>query len=169
LPKNFLIYVKEHPRQFDNSTPDLRKVHSRSPYFYKQIRKLPNVRLINIDYSSEELINNATIVATITGSSGWQALKNGKPIFLFGHPWYSSCLGTFVIKNSIDVLNAFVEVEKLNCQLITKEVEIFVNRINPHLVDSYTGINDINGNSPKLDLISEKFCIKLYTYAIQNG
>lgn len=167
LPRDYMIYVKEHPRQFDNFTPDLRKVHSRIPEFYKEINKLSKVKLINIDFNSFELINNARIVATITGSSGWQALKNGKPIFIFGYPWYSSCFGTFVIKNSIDVINALVEVDKLNSHLITKEVEIFVNSIKPYLVDGYTGIKDINGMSPNLDLISEKFSTKLHSYALQ--
>ena len=109
-----MIYVKEHPRQFDNSTPDLRKVHSRIPDFYTKIKKLSRVKLINIDYNSTELINNASIVATITGSSGWQALKTGKPIFIFGYPWYSSCFGAFVIKNSNDIVNSFKEIKKLN-------------------------------------------------------
>ena len=165
LPKDYMIYVKEHPRQFDNSTPDLRKVHSRNPDFYTQIKKLNNVKLINIDYNSAELINNASIVATITGSSGWQALKTGKPIFLFGYPWYSSCFGVFVIKNSNDILNSFNEITKLNSNIISKESFNFINRIRPFLIDGYTGIKGINGEEPNLNLIAEFFSSQLYSFA----
>ena len=162
-----MIYVKEHPRQFDNSTPDLRKVHSRIPDFYTKIKKLSRVKLINIDYNSTELINNASIVATITGSSGWQALKTGKPIFIFGYPWYSSCFGAFVIKNSNDIVKSFKEIKKLNNYIISNEVENFINRIYPYLIDGYTGIKGVNGEEPNLDLLAESFSKKLHSYAIQ--
>jgi len=167
LPEDYMIYVKEHPRQFDNSTPDLRKVHSRIPDFYTKIKKLSRVKLINIDYNSTELINNASIVATITGSSGWQALKTGKPIFIFGYPWYSSCFGAFVIKNSNDIVNSFKEIKKLNNYIISNEVENFINRIYPYLIDGYTGIKGVNGEEPNLDLLAESFSKKLHSYAIQ--
>ena len=166
LPKGCMIYVKEHPRQFDNDAPDLRKVHARVPEFYTQINKLLNVKLINIDFNSDQLINNAMIVATITGSTGWQALKKGKPIFIFGYPWYSSCFGTYVIRSSSDITNALVEIAKLNNQIISNEVERFINRINPYLVDGYTGINDTKGNRPNINLISKLFINKLHSFAL---
>lgn len=167
LPKDYMIYVKEHPRQFDNSNPDLRKVHSRFKQFYAAIHSMHNVKFINIDYNSDALINSATIVATITGSSGWEALKKGKPIFVFGYPWYSSCFGTFVIKNSNDIIKALVEIDKLNNHIICKEVDKFIEKINPYLVECFTGIKDSNGTTPNIDLISQLFINKLYSFSLE--
>ena len=95
--------------------------------------------------------------------SPWPVL----PIFIFGYPWYSSCFGAFVIKNSNDIVNSFKEIKKLNNYIISNEVENFINRIYPYLIDGYTGIKGVNGEEPNLDLLAESFSKKLHSYAIQ--
>jgi capsule polysaccharide modification protein KpsS len=114
LPKGYLIYVKEHPRQFDNATPDLRKTHARNYNYYNQLNEIQGVKLVDLRIDSEILIKNACLVATLTGSSGWQALKMNKPVFVFGHPWYESCFGVFNISNSNDIKKAFGVIQNLN-------------------------------------------------------
>ena len=100
LPDGYVIYVKEHPRQFDNATPDFRKTHARNFNFYNTLNYLHGVKLIDLRVDADILVKNAIIVATLTGSSGWQALKLNKPVFVFGHPWYEPCFGVFKISNS---------------------------------------------------------------------
>ena len=34
-----------------------------------------------------KLIDKCKAVATITGTSGWEALIRGKPVLHFGYPW----------------------------------------------------------------------------------
>ena len=68
VPDDWIIYVKEHPNQFNP-------------------RKLSNA-----NFPSDDLIHHAQLVATITGSIGWESLSAGKPIIAFGSAYYKSCL-----------------------------------------------------------------------------
>ena len=84
LPKGFKIILKEHPAQnIDNTL--------RSDFFYKRINNLPNVYFTNVNDNTFNLIKNSKIVATITGTAGWEALKFQKPVITFGLAWYN-CL-----------------------------------------------------------------------------
>lgn len=87
-PKDWKIYVKEHPHQFfiyEKSEYFLKNAHYfRTPRFYKTLKMLKNVELIDIQTSSNELIANASAVASISGTSLIQAAINNKPIIIFG-------------------------------------------------------------------------------------
>ncbi|MBQ8476291.1 hypothetical protein IJ531_04430, partial [bacterium] len=66
IPKDWKIYVKEHPAEFD--------IYKVAPYFYRnieyfrsgdfyyQIKKLKNVEMIDIDVNSSLLLENAQSV-----------------------------------------------------------------------------------------------------------
>ena len=66
VPPNYLIYVKEHPRQYSDNFPDLRKIHFRDKKFYLDIEKLNNVKLINMNSDSDELIKNSKLNISCT-------------------------------------------------------------------------------------------------------
>jgi hypothetical protein len=166
LPKGYLIYVKEHPRQFDNATPDLRKTHARNYNYYNQLNEIQGVKLVDLRIDSEILIKNACLVATLTGSSGWQALKMNKPVFVFGHPWYESCFGVFNISNSNDIKKAFGVIQNLNKNEIIDGVNIFIKSLEANLVDGYTGIKNPNGEEVNFQTIAEPFSEKLYNYSM---
>jgi hypothetical protein len=166
LPKGYLIYVKEHPRQFDNATPDLRKTHARNYNYYNQLNEIQGVKLVDLRIDSEILIKNACLVATLTGSSGWQALKMNKPVFVFGHPWYESCFGVFNISNSNDIKKAFGVIQNLNKDEIIDGVNVFIKSLEANLVDGYTGIKNPNGEEVNFQTIAEPFSEKLYNYSM---
>ncbi|MBD5165944.1 hypothetical protein [Helicobacter sp.] len=88
LPKNWKLYIKEHPSTFfcyDTNDYFLKNIHYfRSPYFYKQIQLLPNTCLISIEMSSNILIQNAKAVASICGSALLESIMIHKPIIIFG-------------------------------------------------------------------------------------
>jgi hypothetical protein len=82
LPKGFKIILKEHPAQnIDNIL--------RSNFFYKRINNLSNLLFTNVNDSTFDLIKGSKIVATITGTAGWEALKFKKPVITFGLAWYN--------------------------------------------------------------------------------
>ena len=82
LPKGFKIILKEHPAQnIDNIL--------RSDFFYKRINNLSNVLFTNVNDNTFDLIKGSKIVATITGTAGWEALKFKKPVITFGLAWYN--------------------------------------------------------------------------------
>lgn len=80
LPVGMYLYVKEHP--------DMAPYRTR--LFYKELKKIPNVRLIDPQISGFELEKNAQIITTISGSAGWEGALLGKPVIAFGESYYNS-------------------------------------------------------------------------------
>lgn len=100
IPNKYTILVKEHPRQLEKLDALL---HFRGINFYNKIKKIPNIKIISITSKTDELLENSIAVATGTGSIGWMALKKGKPVILFGKPWYSKCYGIIDMNLSFDI------------------------------------------------------------------
>ncbi|MBI4093518.1 hypothetical protein HY417_01010 [Candidatus Kaiserbacteria bacterium] len=80
LPVGMLLYVKDHPQM----TP------FRPRRYYKELKKIPNVRLLRPELSSFSIVPHAKLVATITGSVGWEATLLGKPVITFGRVFYNA-------------------------------------------------------------------------------
>ena len=91
LPVNYFLYVKEHPGQS--------KKGWRSKDFYQKIIEMPNVRLIHYSISSEDLIRNASLVMTITGTAGLEAMFEQKPAIIFARTIYSDLPSVQIIQN----------------------------------------------------------------------
>jgi hypothetical protein len=79
MPLHFKLYVKEHPIM----------VGYRTHRYYRELKKIPNVKLMNPSTSSFDLIKNAKLIATITGTVGWEALIFKKPVITFGDIFYN--------------------------------------------------------------------------------
>ena len=80
LPAGVVLAVKELPGT----------TARRPREFYRQLRDLKNVRLIDMDESGVSVVRAATAVATITGSAGLEGALMGKPVLLFGrHALYN--------------------------------------------------------------------------------
>jgi hypothetical protein len=80
LPMGMLLYVKEHPGM----------VVFRPRAYYKRLKGIPNVRLIDPATSSFELIRHAKLVTTINGTPGWEAVLLQKPVITFGEVFYNA-------------------------------------------------------------------------------
>lgn len=102
LPMNYKLYVKEHPAMFGY----------RTRYFYKQLKKIPNVKLINPQEFSFPLIQKAKLIITIAGSAGWEGVLLKKPVITFGNtffnilPMVKKCLSIedlpYLVKNQLE-------------------------------------------------------------------
>lgn len=95
VPDRWMIYVKEHPRQFQLCEP--RKKGARLISDYNKMLSYRNVRLVGVKEDSNKLIKNCVSIATITGSSGWEGMLQGKQSLIFGNPWYSACQSSYYI------------------------------------------------------------------------
>lgn len=99
LPQDWEIYVKEHPTQW------LVGGNRYSPYrpkdYYSSLARFPSVRLIPINSDSFELIRKAKVVATISGTAGWEAVLRGKPALVFGYPWYQHAPGVHRVNDLV--------------------------------------------------------------------
>jgi hypothetical protein len=92
VPQGWSVYVREHPFQFEARGAG---EQSRTTQFYDDLVAFPNVRLVPTTLSPFHLIDHALAVATVTGTSGWEAVVRGKPVLTFGHAWYNGCDGVF--------------------------------------------------------------------------
>jgi RimJ/RimL family protein N-acetyltransferase len=105
IPVDWLIYIKEHPSQF---APWQVGERGRRLSDYAAMAALPNTRLVPLDSNPFDLIDNARAVATITGTSGWEAIARGIPVLCFGIAWYQGCDGVFDVRRS-DNLRAAIQ------------------------------------------------------------
>lgn len=96
------IYVKEHPRMSRNRTISL----------YRKIEKLKNVQLINTDFSTYDLIDNAYTTATVTGMATFESILRGKTAMIFGNSFLQYAPGIFQVKSLKDAENAVEKIDK---------------------------------------------------------
>ncbi len=119
LPKDWIIYVKEHPFQWLPRGPIYFSYRYRG--YYEAIAKLPNVCLVSANTDTFSLINHAQAVATVTGSAGWEAILRSKPVLVFGYPWYRDCHGVFMVRDAQSAKDVLDKI-KDGWQLDQKEI-----------------------------------------------
>lgn len=83
LPAGYRLVVKDHPITGG--------MHEKE--FYQAIQNLPNVCLLDERVNSRDIIAKASLIATISGTIGFEALISGKPALMFGQVYYD-CMNT---------------------------------------------------------------------------
>jgi hypothetical protein len=116
LPIDFKLYVKEAPA---NVTRDWR-----SKSEYNDILKIPNVTLIHPNYDSKNLLENCSLVATIAGSSGFEATFYGKASIVFSDVLYDSLPSVFKIKTP-EYLPKIIR-QALECKVQASDLDKFI-------------------------------------------
>lgn len=151
IPLTHTLYVKEHPFGYGN----------RNLSFYKRIKRIPNVRLIGPYENNFDLIKNCSLLTTITGTSGWEALLLGKPVITFGNVFFNVCEETVKVTNIME-LPEIIE-ENLDRKVNEQDV---INLVSAVFSCSYKGLarlpSDCNNHS------LEKDNIKLLVDGIQD-
>jgi len=105
LPIDFQLYVKEHPAM----------VGYRTANYYRQLKKIPNLKLLNPNIPSYDIIKQTKIALVLSGTAGWEAILLKKPVITFGDVFYNK-LSTvkkceniadlpYLIKNQLENLN----------------------------------------------------------------
>ena len=89
LPADTKLYVKEHYAVLGH----------RDISFYKELKKYPNVRLINPWTDTQDLIKHAQAVTTLTGTAGWEAMLHKKPVFIGGNIFFDSAPGVIKLED----------------------------------------------------------------------
>lgn len=135
IPSGWQVYVKDHPAQFLPST-HFRAQSGRTPFFYKDLAALPNVRLVPMATSSFDLTDHSRAIATVTGTVGWEALNRGKPVLLFGYSWYRGCEGTFQIDSQEECAIALHQIES-GCQVDPKKLRLFAHAMERVGIEGY--------------------------------
>lgn len=83
LPFDMLLLVKEHPAM----------VGYRTRAYYKELLKIPNVRLIDPRTPSHVLIQRSELTLTITSTAGWESVILKRPVITFGDVFFNELPG----------------------------------------------------------------------------
>lgn len=94
LPEGWRIYVKENPRQ---------SAYARGPMFFHRLTRIKGVQLVPLETSTHDLSSRAQLTATICGTAGWEALRKGRPVVIFGGAWYRTFPGVFSWQDGLDL------------------------------------------------------------------
>lgn len=112
LPENIDVIVKEHPNQH---------FWQRFPEFYQVLNAEKNVKFAHISTDSFELTKKSLAVATITGTVGWEAIFNKKPVFLFGSIFYQYMQGVVNVTNQESITSTIKEIQQGTFKYASKE------------------------------------------------
>lgn len=120
LPVGYKLYVKEHYNMRFNGW--------RKKSFYKRIMDLPNVKLVHPLVDSKELTKKSSLVITISGTPGSEAVFYEKPAIVFSDTVYSHIPSVFRVKNYED-LPSLIRTA-LSTKVKLEDVKEYFNLIN---------------------------------------
>ena len=123
VPKGVMIYVKEHPVLLQSYSTTIRVEH------YYRMDKLPNVKLIKMHNSGEELAMNAKAVATISGSIGYWSMYKHKTHIMFGNLFMKYAPNTFNVRTNKDCKRAMKAIFEDGFSVEDKDVKRFLDVI----------------------------------------
>lgn len=126
IPVNRILYVKEHPIQ---KTKLWRSVND-----YKKILSIPNVKLINPNVDSQELISKSKGVILISGGMGFEALFHKKPVILFSDEIYEK-LSMVTKVTTFDKLHEDIKNALKNYKFDNKELNTLMKIINEKSIE----------------------------------
>jgi hypothetical protein len=124
-PPGWKIVVKEHMAQLNPVSLG----HMYRPLsFYSQVAAIPNAVLVSPYLPPAALIDRCAVVATVTGTVGWEAVLRGKPVFIMGEAWYRGCEGVFDVSSHEACSDAFAALSS-GYRVDPIRVEAFVETI----------------------------------------
>lgn len=93
IPSGYYLAVKDYPLQ----------AGYRPFTFYKQIKRLPNVKLFHRNFKSSLLTEKCDLLVTISGSAGFEAALRMKKVLLMGKTFYESIFGIKIVNDYKDL------------------------------------------------------------------
>lgn len=123
LPIRYKLYVKEHP--------NMKAIGWRPVSFYKQILELPNAKLIHPFVSSEEIVKKCSLVISITGTAGIEALFYKKPSISLSKFWGYSKLPSILRPSQIQELPQTIKAALMK-EIDAKELNNYLDWIEEH-------------------------------------
>lgn len=94
LPPGWSLVIKENPKQ---------TFQHRGSAFSRRLQGMRNLRFVHKDMPTGSLIRASQLVATITGTAGYEALLAGRPCVFFGSAWYEILPGATRFDRRLDL------------------------------------------------------------------
>jgi hypothetical protein len=133
LDDNLKIIVKDHPKQYYS---DLRNDFYRNEYFLKKISKIKNVIVVSRNHDYQDLLENAKITASISGSVSWQGLLKGIPAIIFSDTWLTDCNSVLTVNNEINLKKKIDIFFNKNKDEVCKDVVQLIEKNQKYLLDT---------------------------------
>ena len=143
LPVGYQLYVKENPSQVTREWRDTSE--------YKEIIKIPNVKLLHPSFSNKKLLEKSSLVITIAGTSGFEAVFYGKPSIVFGDTIYTPLPSVHRVR----------DIEKLPEMIC----ESLFEKVNPADLDRFLVLLE----KDTFDFDLREFHTKISEYFYNNG
>ena len=120
LPKEWYLYVKVHPNQFNFKLNFwVWEFYGQIQRYYfslkhlKYLNQIPNVVLIDDSISQKDLIQKSKSVASISGTVFIEASYFKKPLLVFGrNTLYRQFSNSFFIESKRQIKKAILEIQK---------------------------------------------------------
>jgi len=132
LPKDITIIVKEHKVQFNINEEG---ATARTVNYYKQILDISNrIKFVSVDANPFELIDNALITITITGTIAWESAIRGTPAIVFGRVWYEGMPGIMRVSNNEEFEKAIKLFLDSNYKIDYNKILIYHKKLTKYLI-----------------------------------
>ena len=112
LPSGMSLVVKEHPIMLGR----------RSKKYYEKLKLLPNVKLINPNILTNDVINNENceLVTVVSGTSGFEAALLGKKVIQFSDSFYKMLPNVKFVTDLTKLTEEYSKIENFDKELTTK-------------------------------------------------
>lgn len=114
VPKDWVIYVKEHPDQINSNKLvgfgefcESNRIFKNMD-FYEALQKMPNVKIVKPNYNAKQMLSLCKAVAVFSGSVVLESMDCNKPLLLFQNERsiYKHFNGVFDIRSVKDCKEA---------------------------------------------------------------
>ena len=117
-PTGWKVLVREHPFTFENEfSPRYRNME-----LYQAIENMEGVQLMSLEYDPYILIDKSQVVATLTGTVGFQAVCRGRPVIAFGNAAYKDLYGVVSPGHNFDLKKYLHKMDKSPVLIDSKKV-----------------------------------------------
>jgi len=136
IPVGYRLYVKDHPL--------MSEIGWRELDYYKKIMALPNVELLHPSIKSGEIIKKSSVVLTVAGTPGFEALFEKKPVIVFSDVDYSVLPSVLRVEKIEDLPNLIHLA--LSMKIESQPLDEFVRLIENNSVpfDKYGYLREFN-------------------------
>lgn len=134
LPKGISLYVKEHPAYWSMKNRHENIYESRNKFFYDEISRLSNVRLIDHTYDSLTLMDRSLAVVTMVGTAGFEAIFKGIPVITFAEAAYSKYKYVYNVRTIEDCKTAVDNILMGNFHGELRDIRIFLKALEENIL-----------------------------------
>jgi hypothetical protein len=165
LPPGIFIYVKENPKMIGVRNTD----------YYRELKRIPNVFIVNHEIESSALIENTILTASIAGTVIAEAFLLNRPAICIGKPPVRNLASFTLFDHSISELREYLKKvcqgqgqEHLSAEEQRSRFEEWVNQSFPALCVPVFG-DDGELHTPSSDENIERYISVILSICENNG